>query len=349
MRKNSVGKSKIQLSALSMGCWSYGGGAYWGAQSQKDVNDVVSYALDHEINYFDTAEVYNDGESERALGVALKGKRDKAVIGSKVSTSNVNPSTLKQHCEESLRRLQTDYIDIYMLHWPINLKSVEHFSKSASGQQLPSVEEVFETFRQLQREGKIREIGISNHGTEQMKEILSTGVTIAVNELPYNLISRAIENEILPFCISQGIGVLGYMAFQQGILTGSYNNFDELRPSQLHSRHFKQSRGGDQSRHHEEGAEEEILALLKGLEHLSLERNVPIANISLAFAMERRGISSTIVGSRNLEELKMNIKALEFSLSADELKYLEDLSQPVLDLLGPSPDYYENRRESRVW
>lgn len=348
MEKNIVGKSKIELSAISMGCWSYGGGKYWGSQSQQDVNEVVAYALENNVNYFDTAEVYNDGESERSLGKALKGKRDKAIIGTKISTSNILQNNLKKHCEESLKRLNTDYIDIYMLHWPINQKSIEHFAGGVA-LELPNVKEVFFTLEELKKEGKIREIGLSNHGIMQMKEVLKAGVDIAVNELPYNLISRAIEKEILPFCIKESIGVLGYMAFQQGILTGIHKGFDELRPSQLHSRHFKQSRGEAESRHFEDGAEDEILSLLCGLEHISDELGVPISTVSLAFAMQKNGISSTIVGSRNIEELKKNIAAIDFLLPDDARRYLETLSKPIWDLLGDSPDYYENRKESRIY
>lgn len=122
--KNTIGTSRIELSALGMGCWAYGGGSYWGSQAQRDVNDIVNHALDQGLSCFDTAEVYNNGASEESLGIALKGRRHQAVIGSKVSTSNVKPQALRQHCEASLRRLGTDYIDIYMLHWLVNPKAI---------------------------------------------------------------------------------------------------------------------------------------------------------------------------------------------------------------------------------
>lgn len=263
MKKYTIGTARIELSALGMGCWAYGGGSYWGSQAQRDVNDIVNLALDQGLNYFDTAEVYNNGASEESLGIALKGRRHQAVIGSKVSTSNVKPQALRQHCEASLLRLGTDYIDIYMLHWPVNPKAIEHFSDDpALIASPPSVEEAFCTLAELKKEGKIREIGLSNHGVEQMKEVLGFCPDIAVNELPYNLISRAIEAEILPFCIERSIGVLGYMAFQQGILTGAFEDLSQVAPPQAHSRHFHFSRGKELSRHSETGAEPEIQALL---------------------------------------------------------------------------------------
>ena len=221
--KEELGCIRYQPSILGMGCWAFGGGKYWGDQNQKDVDEVVHSALDHGINYFDTAEVYNDGESERSLGLALKGRRNEAVIGTKVSTSNTKASALREHCEASLKRLGTDYIDIYMLHWPINPKAIEHFTNDKSLiSSPPSIQEAFDTLMQLQIEGKIRQIGISNHGVEQMEEIKKTGASIAVNELPYNLISRGIEDGILPYCVLNNIGVIGYMAMQQGILAGIY-------------------------------------------------------------------------------------------------------------------------------
>lgn len=165
MERRLLGKSDLKLSVLGMGCWQYGGGEYWGKQDQKDVNQVVHKALDLGVNYFDTAEVYNAGESEQSLGIALKGKRNQAIIGSKISTSNIQSSTLRKHCEASLRRLQTDRIDLYMLHWPITELSVKHFTDNADViSNLPSIQSVFETMHDLQKEGKIRHIGISNHG-----------------------------------------------------------------------------------------------------------------------------------------------------------------------------------------
>ena len=350
MKKNKVGSSNIAVSALGMGCWAYGGGSYWGNQAQQDVNDVVSLALDRGINYFDTAEVYNDGASEESLGIALKGRRQEAVIGSKVSTSNVKPQVLRRHCEASLKRLQTDYIDIYMLHWPVNPKAIEHFSDDPELiANPPSLEEAFQTLMELKKEGKIREIGISNHGVEQMKEALRVCPETAVNELPYNLISRAIEAEILPYCVQNQIGVFGYMAYQQGILTGTYQDMSQVPAPQAHSRHFHYSRGGEMSRHTEPGAEAEITALLKVIRQIAGNLGVSDATVSLAWAMKKQEITNTLVGSRDSKQLLSNIRAADFQLPEDAYRALNGASQPVLDLLGNNPDFYQNREESRIW
>lgn len=349
MKINKLGSSDITVTSLGMGCWAYGGGRYWGDQSQNDVNEIVHAALDRGINYFDTAEVYNDGASESSLGLALRGRRAKAVIGTKISTANTRPETLKEHCHDSLRRLGTDYIDIYMLHWPINIKSIEHFSEDKElVNSPPSVEDAFCTLLKLKQDGKIREIGISNHGVKQMQEIQKVCDCIVVNELPYNLISRAIERDILPFCVENKIGVLGYMAMQQGILAGIYPAIESIPPAQVHSRHFHFSRGGDESRHGEEGAEAEIMNLLSGMKKMSRDTGITLPAMSLAWAMAGNGISCTLVGSRNILELESNIKAASLRLPEDMMQELNRLSAPILKKLGYNPDYYENRKYSRI-
>jgi aryl-alcohol dehydrogenase-like predicted oxidoreductase len=349
MEIRRLGRSELPISSLGLGCWAFGGGRYWGGQSQKDTDEVVHAALDHGITYFDTAEVYNDGESERSLGLALKGRRSGAVIGTKDSTSNTKETVLREHCEASLKRLGTDCIDIYMLHWPINAKAIEHFSADPMlVLSPPAMEEAFGMLMQFRKEGKIREIGISNHCVVQMEEIRKTGADVVANELPYNLVSRAIEESILPYCLRNRIGVIGYMAMQQGVLAGIYPTFDAIPPAQAHSRHFRQSRGGVESRHHEDGAEGEMLVLLQEMKMIAKSLGMAVPMLSLAWAMANRGIDCTLVGSRSLTKLEMNIEAASCRLSADVLEQLNRLSQPVLEKLGDNPDYYENRLQSRV-
>ncbi|MDR1938827.1 MAG: aldo/keto reductase, partial [Tannerellaceae bacterium] len=195
MRKTNLGKSGIRVSAMTVGCWPFGGGEYWGEQSQKDVDRVVHAALDLGVNTFDTAEMYNDGDSERSLGKALKGRRSEAVVISKISPSNCRH--VRKHCIESLQRLGMDYLDVYMLHWPINKTAVEHFTSDRSIiDSPPTVEEAYAQLDELKREGLIRSIGMSNFGRRQMEEVAETGVQADVNEMSYNIVSRAIEAEI---------------------------------------------------------------------------------------------------------------------------------------------------------
>jgi myo-inositol catabolism protein IolS len=349
MKKRTLGSSGLQVSVLGMGCWQYGGGSYWGEQNQQDVDEVVHKALDMGVNYFDTAEVYNDGESERSLGISLKGRRHEAIIGSKISTSNTQPSVLREHCEASLKRLQTDYIDLYMLHWPISPLSVKHFTQNeALIASPPQVPEVFEALRNLQKEGKIRHIGISNHGVQQMKEVQATGVEVVANEMAYNLLSRAIEESVLPYCIESRIGVIGYMPLLQGLLTGKYASIDELRPLQARSRHFHHSRG-EGTRHGEEGAEAEINQALGEIRKLADELGTHPIVLSLAWAVANEAVCTTIVGSRNVAQLELNILGATYELAAGTVNRLNEITEPVLQKLGNNPDYYESRLNSRVY
>jgi aryl-alcohol dehydrogenase-like predicted oxidoreductase len=182
MRYNEVGTSGIKVSALGMGCWSYGGGAYWGNQSQKDVENVVAAALDRGVNFFDTAEMYNDGESEKALALALKGRRKEAIVASKISPPNAGK--VRDHVLGSLKRLGADYLDLYMLHWPINAAALEHFAQDREKlEHPPTIESAYRQMEDCKKEGLVRCIGMSNFGVSQMKEITGAGIRVDFNEM----------------------------------------------------------------------------------------------------------------------------------------------------------------------
>jgi len=349
MQKRKLGKSDLEVSPIGMGCWAYGGGEYWGEQSQSDVNYVVHKALDLGINLFDTAEVYNNGASEESLGIALEGLRHKAIVCSKISPSNAYPETMRRHCEASLKRLRTDYIDIYMLHWPINTISLKHFSKDPSIlENPPSTQEAFDTLMQLKKEGKIRYIGISNFGVQQMKEALETGAEILVNEIAYNILSRAIEKDIVPFCIEKDISVFGSMALQQGLLTGKYSRPEDVPPYQAHSRHFRHERGCGHSRHFGEGAEKEVFEAIHQLKEIADDLGVPLEQLAIAWILAKPGIKCALVGSRNIKQLESNIQAGYLKLDNEIIEKIDRISEPVLGKLGYNPDYYESEENSRV-
>lgn len=349
MEKRRMGRSDIMVSVFGLGCWQFGGGAYWGGQDQKDVDEVVSSALDQGINYFDTAETYNEEESERSLGIALKGRREQAIIGTKISPSNTQPAVLREHCEASLKRLQTDYIDFYMLHWAITPASIAHYTgNKEDAKNAPPVQDIFDTLMTLQKEGKIRYIGISNHGVEQMKEAQSTGAQIVANEMMYNLLSRGIEEQVLPYCVNQDIGVIGYMGLMQGILSGSYQSLEDIPPLRTRTRHFHHSRG-DGTRHGEEGAEAEVVQALSSVQRLADEAGVAMSKLSLAWAFHNPGIATTICGSRNLRQLQENLEAAHFKLTPDVVEKLNEITAPVLAKLGTNPDYWENKNNSRIY
>jgi aryl-alcohol dehydrogenase-like predicted oxidoreductase len=348
MKKTILGKSDILVSAMTIGCWPFGGGDYWGEQSQADVDNVVRMALDRGVNTFDTAEMYNGGESERSLGKALGNRRKEAVIISKISPSNCRE--VRKHCEESLKRLGTDYIDVYMLHWPINKLALEHFTSDHSIIQIPpTVEEAYRQLDDLKKEGLIRSAGMSNFGRTQMEEVVSTGVRVDVNEMPYNIVSRAIEAEIAPYCMEHAISLIGSMGLQQGLLAGIYKTPGEVPYNQAHSRHYPDYRGGGTSRHGEEGAEKELFDVVAQLQALSSDLHVQMAQLAIAWILKKPFMASTLVGSRNLRELEMNIEACSLEISDEVEALIDKASLPVLRILGNNPDYYEHSSKSRIY
>ena len=343
-------KKGLPLSRFGIGCWAFGGGEYWGGQDQKDADAVVSMAIERGINVFDTARMYNDGASEVSLGKALKGKRDKAFVISKVSPAKAYRKTLKAECEISLKNLGTDHLDLYMMHWPINPLGIKHFTNDPEIiARPPTTEEAFTALSELKKEGKIRRIGVSNYGVTQLKEAAAFCSEIAADELSYNIISRAIEVDVLPHCASQGIAVITSMALQQGVLTGKYKSAEDIPPHQAHSRHFAQERGKGTSRHYEAGAEAEVFRTVELLRELSRELGVTMAQVSIAWVLANPGVACALIGCRNEKQLADNFRAMDLKLPAEIVKKINDTSKEVLDKLGPSPDYYENSKESRIY
>ncbi|SPE60879.1 Aldo/keto reductase [Verrucomicrobia bacterium] len=340
------GKYPLKLPILGMGCWAYGGGEYWGPQSQKDVNEVVRVAVDHGCNFFDTAEAYNCGASEASLGLALQGiPRDQVIIGTKISPSNTQPEKLKEHCDDSLRRLRTDYVDLYMVHWPITARSIRHFTSEHIG--IPQVQDAFDTLVQLKEAGKIRHVGVSNFGPAKLDEAIATGAEIAINELPYSLLTRAIELQMLPKCRSLGVGVLGYMSLLQGVLADIYPTLDDVPVWQRRTRHFD-SRRTPQTRHGLQGAEAETNAALGSIRAIARKHGVTMPLLALKWAMAGPGITCSLCGSRTVHELRQNLKAATEPLAAEIIGELNAATRPLLEKLGPSFDYYENPANDRT-
>jgi len=313
--------SSITFPKMGIGCWSYGGGDYWGDQAQSDVDAVANTALDAGIVFFDTAVGYNEGRSEQSLGIALKHRRQEALIGTK--TGDTNPATLPDQLEGSLRRLQTDYIDLYMIHWP-NPKY--------------PVDEVFDALSQLKTEGKIRAIGVCNFGCQQLSEMIAIGAQIETNQLCYNLLSRAIELEIVPLCQQHQIGILAYMPLLQGILADRFKTLEEIPPQQSRFRHFRPDR--EMSRHDEAGAEAELWQTLEQIRQICREKDLPMSRLAIAWVMAKSAVSCVLVGTRNTAELAQNLEAVNYAMPADLVKKLDQLTLPLLHRLGGNADYF---------
>lgn len=313
--------SGLTFPAMGIGCWSYGGGNYWGLQAQSDVDEVVETALDNGINFFDTAAGYNEGRSEESLGIALKSRRQEAVIGTK--TGDVNPQTLSQQLESSLRRLQTDYVDLYMVHWP--------------NPKYPA-DELFESLMQIKRAGKVRAIGVCNFGIKQLSEGLVVNDQIEINQLCYNLLSRAIELEIMPLCKQNKIGILAYMPLLQGILADRFQRVEDIPPQQSRFRHFRSNK--EMSIHRESGAETKMWETIEQIRHICRDENQPMSRLSIAWVMAKSAVSCVLVGTRNVDELTENLKAVNYVISPELEQKLDKVTLGLRDQMGSNADYF---------
>lgn len=346
MELRRCGNSELRLSALGVGAWAFGGGDYWGEQDQNDVDRVVHRAVELGINYFDTAEMYNDGRSEASLGKAIRDlDRDKVIVGSKISPNNVQPKVLIEHCEATLRRLGLEWIDLYMVHWPITPEWIRHFGSEESLDRV--VEDAFDTLCRLQEQGKIRSIGVSNFAPNKLEEAQKAGAKVVVNELAYSLLSRAIEYEILPFCAAKGIGVIGYSPLQQGLLSDKFIDIDTLPPVRRRTRHFD-SRKVKGSRHGGWGAEAELKKILAEIRDLSRALGRSTSQVALRWSLANPLVTCVLIGCRNLIQLEANAAAAEEPLDQDTLKRLNEITAPLKDKLGSSFDYFESAENDRT-
>jgi len=329
MKYNQLGKTDLKVSTLSLGCWVFGGGDVWGQQDDADSIATVHAALDVGVNFFDTAEGYGGGYSEEVLGRALVGHRDKAIIATKVSQRNLAPAAVQQACENSLRRLQTDYIDLYQIHWPSRTTPLS---------------ETIEALQKLQKEGKVRTIGVCNFGVQDLADLLSIGY-VESNQLPYNLLWRAIEFEIRPKCIEEGIGILCYSVLAQALLTGKYTSPDDVPEGRSRTRHFSKNR--PQARHSDKGCEAETFAAIEQIRQISEQVGQPMANVTMAWLLHQPGITSIIAGARTPDQMKRNVKAVDLALSPDVLAQLNAATDGLKQKLGPNPDMWQSESRFR--
>lgn len=335
MKYNSLGPENLKVSAIGVGTWSFGGGegSYWGAQSQRDVDALVAEALEHGINFFDTAFGYNAGQSEISLGMALQGKREQAVICDKLPIQE-DLAGYEEAVVGGLRRLGTEYVDLLMIHWPTRDRAL--------------LEQNLAALERMRQKGYIRQVAVSNFGLETLAMARDMGIQVAANEFAYNLLCRAIEYDILPYCQAEGIGIAAYMPIMQGILTGKYGDIQSIPENRRRSIQFR-AQGNPLARHGGPGAEAEVLQVLDTLRDQSEQTQVPAGDLALAWCIAKPGIATTIVGCRNAAQLRQNAAAADLDVPASVLKALDDASQPLKAAVGNEPDIWMSGAQSRIW
>lgn len=325
MKYNKLPNTDIQVSEIAFGAWAIVGGFNWGHQEERDSIEALQVAYESGITFFDTAEAYGGGASENLIVKALSDVRDKIVVATKIKPEDFAYKDVKRACEERLKALNTDQIDLLQLHWP--------------NHDIP-LEETVSALEDLKSEGKIRAFGVSNFGVQDLGKCLTYSSTVASNQLPYNLLWRAIEYEILPFCIEKNVPVLCYCPIMQGLLTGKFASATHVPDDRARTRHFSKERS--QTRHQEEGVEKETFEAIESIQRIAEKINVPMEQASIAWLLDQPGVGSVIVGGRNGEQVRKNVQAANIQLPKEVLKELNQVTDHLKKLLGSNPDLWQS-------
>lgn len=299
-----LGNSDLQLTAIGFGAWAIGGGDWqyaWGPQEDTQSIEAIHRALDAGINWIDTAAVYGLGHSEEVVGTALKSTSAKPYIFTKCAmtwgSDRKIVQTLKKIREEvegSLRRLGVDVIDLYQIHWPVPDAEIE---------------EGWTTLAELQREGKVRYIGVSNFNVSQMERALKIAPITSLQP-PYSMINRTNEAEILPFCQKHGIGVINYSPMQSGLLTGAMTKERIAKmPQDDFRRNTKQFQEPQISRN---------LDLVELLRSIGQRHSVEPGVVAIAWTLHNPAITAAIVGGRSAKQVDGVLPAATFRLTEEE-------------------------------
>lgn len=317
------------VSELVFGCWGITGDFHWGERDEIESIAAIEAAITAGVNFFDTAPVYGEGKSEELLGRVFKGRRQEVVIASKVRPDMMEPHNVVASCEASLERLQTDYIDLLQTHW-------------THGEVPPA--DTWGALTELKKAGKVRAIGVCNMGVGDLNAVNSIEKPVT-NQLPYNLIWRAIEHDIVAKCQQNDIGILAYSPLMHGMLADKYQTADEVPDGRARSRHFNTNRS--LARHGEEGCEAETFAAIDAIRKICRDIDRPMADVALAWTIAQPGVSAVIAGARNAEQLLGNTTALSNRLDTETIQRLNDATDSLNQTLGPNPDMWQGSETTR--
>ena len=307
MRYKTFGKTGMQVSEMALGTWGIGG-AGWDDNPAEVRMDAIRAAYESGINFIDTAPAYNAGAAERCIGEALKdlGIRREMLITTKCGNEFINGQYVRcgsaekilRECEESLRNLQTDYIDLYLVHWPD-----------------PNVpmEETMEAVARLKKEGKILHAGVSNFTKDQIMEA-SKYCEVEAFQPQYSMIVRDNE-DLMKWACAQGIGIMAYGTLGGGILTGAYRQLRTYDTMDNRNRFYK---------HFQEPMFSRVQAFLKVLDGISEARGgVPLSQITMNWSLSRDFISSCIIGCQSRAKVEQNCRAFDWSLTQEEIDLID--------------------------
>jgi len=320
MEYRKIGNSDLELSAITFGAWA-AGGWMWGGTERKDAVSAIRASYDEGVTSIDTAPIYGQGDSEEIVAEAMEGmSRDKYQIITKFgmrwdlakgdfamkSKNNrgedidvykyAGRESIIKECEDSLRRLKTDYIDLYQIHWPDSTTPIQ---------------ETMETVARLIKEGKVRYAGVCNYSAEQVQEA-DKYVNILSDQVPYSMIRREIEQDLVPYILENKKSIIAYSPLERGLLTG------KMKPGH----HFEE---GD----HRAGLyffkDENLRRVSNFLEKISpiaADKNATISQVVLRWTIEQPGITIALAGARNAQQSVQNAKAINIKLSQEEINYI---------------------------
>ena len=314
METRRLGNSDLQLTRVGFGAWAIGGGGWefaWGNQEDSDSVAAIVRALELGVNWIDTAAVYGTGHSEEIVAQALKqwkGKRPYVFTKcslrwdtNRKTRQDHSAASIRQECEDSLRRLQTDVIDLYQMHWP----------PSGNG---PQLEEAWQAMGDLQKQGKVRWIGVSNFSPEQMERAAKIAPATS-DQPPYSLIRRQIEQDVLPHCLRHGMGVISYAPMASGLLTGAMTR---ERAAALPADDFR-SRNPE----FKDPKLSKNLELVERLRKVGARHGRGPGEVAIAWVLRHPAITGAIVGARNATQAEGVMHAGDLKLTAEEISEIE--------------------------
>jgi len=314
MKTRKLGNSDLQITPVGFGAWAIGGSGWqygWGPQEDSDSIAAIQRSLELGVNWIDTAAVYGKGHSEQVVARALQGWSGarpllftKCVLRwdeSGAITPNFKPESIRQECEDSLRRLQVETIDLYQMHWPPEDKG-------------PALEEAWQTMADLKKAGKVRWIGVSNFNVGQIQRAEKIAPVTSLQP-PYSILRRQIEAEILPYCEKKSIGVIVYSPMFSGMLTGAMTR---ERAENLPADDFR-SRNPE----YKEPKLSKNLELVERLKEIGARHGRRAGEVAIAWTLRKPAVTGAIVGARNAKQAEGVMRAGEFELSPEEIQEID--------------------------
>ena len=327
MRYRKLGNTDLNVSVVGIGTWGMSGQGWESSAVSNDAQSVETLraAVDAGINFIDTALTYGSGHAEEIVGDALEGIRDRVVLATKCVadrespekglTKDWRPEALRYQLEKSLRRMKTDVIDLYQVHWP-------------DPDPTHPMEDAFRELNKMREEGVVRHIGVSNFTIEQIEQAMEY-CPIATLQPGYSLLNRGIEDEILPFCMEKNIAVLSYGSLGGGVLSGKYTE----RP-QFHTiNNMVDPRNGFYP-YYSEDVWPTTSALIEEMRAIAEKNNCRVVDVAIGWTVAQEGMTLALVGARNPEQAVMNANAGDFVLSAEDMARLTAASDHVREVLG---------------